>query len=193
MMTSDRLKQAAMAMFAERGYEGVSLAEIAGAVGVRTPSIYAHFASKEQLFLALFEDSLQADMSELADVLERTFGAPPLERMEAAFRHYTDLAPVTAASDFLRRSVLFPPKHLKEPLRKSFMGYEERLKECVLVVLEAGVAAGDFARQDPAALLALFCSMTNGLTMEQGIYDGETYQERQRILWDRFRTALVKG
>src|SRR5574340_962540 len=46
---------AAVIVFADRGYEGGSMREIAERVGVTEPAIYRHFASKEDLFLALIE------------------------------------------------------------------------------------------------------------------------------------------
>lgn len=56
--TADRLRDAARALFAERGYAGASLGEICARVGIRKPSVYNHFASKDALFLDLLERSL---------------------------------------------------------------------------------------------------------------------------------------
>ncbi|MDO8963603.1 MAG: helix-turn-helix domain-containing protein [Coriobacteriia bacterium] len=44
---------AAMGVFAERGYDGGSMRDIAKGVGVSEPALYRHFAGKEALFLAL--------------------------------------------------------------------------------------------------------------------------------------------
>jgi AcrR family transcriptional regulator len=44
---------AAMSVFAEMGYEGGSMRQIAGVVGVTEPALYRHFPGKEALFLAL--------------------------------------------------------------------------------------------------------------------------------------------
>ena len=42
-------------MFAERGFAGTALRDVAERVGVRTPSLYNHFASKESLYAAVLE------------------------------------------------------------------------------------------------------------------------------------------
>lgn len=46
---------AAMRVFAQKGYTGGSMRDIATQVGVSEPAIYKHFGSKEDLFLALLK------------------------------------------------------------------------------------------------------------------------------------------
>ena len=49
--TRDRLLQAAADVFAERGYDGTRVADIAAAAGVSNGALYAHFASKADLLV----------------------------------------------------------------------------------------------------------------------------------------------
>lgn len=56
--TADRILDAAEAVFAERGYAGASLRDVAHGVGVRIPSLYNHFAGKEALYAAVLERGL---------------------------------------------------------------------------------------------------------------------------------------
>jgi|GEM_PF-933369 len=49
--TPERLLRHAVEAFAEFGYEGVTLAEIARRAGVSTPAIYNHFTSKDELVI----------------------------------------------------------------------------------------------------------------------------------------------
>ena len=51
--TLGRLRAAAVELFAERGYHGVSVRDIVAAVGVNPSSLYAHYQSKEELFSQL--------------------------------------------------------------------------------------------------------------------------------------------
>ncbi|MFI6595961.1 TetR family transcriptional regulator [Nonomuraea sp. NPDC050536] len=53
--TRERLLQAAAAVFAERGYEGTRVADIAAAAGVSNGALYAHFASKAELLVAALD------------------------------------------------------------------------------------------------------------------------------------------
>ena len=50
-MSASLILQAALAHFARDGYEGASLRSIADDCGIKKPSIYAHYTSKDDLFL----------------------------------------------------------------------------------------------------------------------------------------------
>jgi AcrR family transcriptional regulator len=50
--TAERIREAGWARFSIRGYDEVSLAEVAEAAGVSVPTVRSHFSRKEDLFLA---------------------------------------------------------------------------------------------------------------------------------------------
>ncbi|MHA2854064.1 TetR/AcrR family transcriptional regulator [Paenibacillus lautus] len=54
-LTSRQIVEAAIGLFAAHGIEKTSLAMIAGEVGITKPSIYYHFASKDELVERVFE------------------------------------------------------------------------------------------------------------------------------------------
>lgn len=51
--TKERALAAALELFGRKGYDGVSMNDIAEAVGIRAPSLYKHFTGKEALFAAV--------------------------------------------------------------------------------------------------------------------------------------------
>ncbi|HWL44972.1 MAG TPA: TetR family transcriptional regulator [Ilumatobacter sp.] len=53
--TRAQLLEAAADVFAERGYDGASISAITRAAGLSSGAIYAHYASKADLFLAVLE------------------------------------------------------------------------------------------------------------------------------------------
>src|ERR1700758_447494 len=52
--TKELLLQAALALFAEKGFEGTSVRDIARSVGLSESVLYAHFDSKRAIFEAVF-------------------------------------------------------------------------------------------------------------------------------------------
>lgn len=74
---------AAAELFAERGYRGASIEEIARRSGVTPPVVYEHFASKRALYRAL----LESHYAELREVWREHFqnDDPPGERIARSF------------------------------------------------------------------------------------------------------------
>ena len=68
--TAERILDAAEALFAERGYAGATLRDVAAEVGVRTPSLYNHFPSKESLYAAVLERGISPVLDVLTEVVE---------------------------------------------------------------------------------------------------------------------------
>ncbi len=50
----------AQALFAERGYRGASLRDIAKRIGIKAPSLLHHFPSKQQLYLAVLDKMFES-------------------------------------------------------------------------------------------------------------------------------------
>jgi AcrR family transcriptional regulator len=74
---------AATELFAERGYQGASIEEIARRSGVTPPVVYDHFASKRELYRSL----LEAHYADLRQVWRQNFlgDEPPRQRVERSF------------------------------------------------------------------------------------------------------------
>ena len=53
--TKQKILDKALELFSSRGYDAVSVGEIAQAVGIKAPSLYNHFPSKQAIFDALVE------------------------------------------------------------------------------------------------------------------------------------------
>ena len=47
MSTKEKILDAALTLFAENGYDGTSVEQIANIVGIKAPSLYKHYKSKE--------------------------------------------------------------------------------------------------------------------------------------------------
>lgn len=72
--TAERILDAAEALFAERGYEGTTLRDVAAAVGIRNPSLYNHFENKESLYAAVLERVIRPVLDLLAAEVGRSSG-----------------------------------------------------------------------------------------------------------------------
>ena len=80
MSTKDKILDAALTLFAENGYNGTSVEQIAKAVGIKAPSLYKHYKSKEDILNSLI-DSAEVRYEEMFGS-ERNIGKIPESREE---------------------------------------------------------------------------------------------------------------
>ena len=64
MSTKEKILDAALTLFAENGYDGTSVEQIANIVGIKAPSLYKHYKGKEDILNALI-DSAEARYEEM--------------------------------------------------------------------------------------------------------------------------------
>jgi AcrR family transcriptional regulator len=84
-VTRDLLLRAAEQVFARVGYEKAQVEQIAEAAGFSKGGLYAHFKSKEELFLALYEAKTASSLAKLLLSLD---SAPTREGKIDAFRSF---------------------------------------------------------------------------------------------------------
>jgi AcrR family transcriptional regulator len=78
--TRDHLLAAAAEVFAERGFHGATLDEVAAVAGFTKGAVYSNFKNKEDLFLALFKANYDREMDALRATLTDPT-APPENRI----------------------------------------------------------------------------------------------------------------
>ena len=65
--TRERILQTALELFAQKGYKGVSVSDIAGALGLTKGALYRHFESKRAIFDSILRRMEQQDAQEARD------------------------------------------------------------------------------------------------------------------------------
>ena len=57
MSTKDKILEEALTLFAEKGYDGTGVDQIAEAVGIKAPSLYKHFKGKEDILNTIIDSA----------------------------------------------------------------------------------------------------------------------------------------
>jgi AcrR family transcriptional regulator len=98
--TRDRIKEAALRQFSERGYEAVSVSDIAGELGMTKGALYRHFENKRAIL-----DSIVEDLQRKADERDAEFSVP--ERGQSAADSAYRRAALTALADYGKSAFRF--------------------------------------------------------------------------------------
>ena len=141
--TRERILEAAAVLFATRGYAGTSTRDIAREVGIRQPSLFHHFDSKQSIIAELLDRDLRPALERIRRYRAASAGA--------AARLYAYLITDAAALielPFDARGLYTDEVFLSEGLADQKALREELHIETAELVAE-GIAAGDFREVDP--------------------------------------------
>ncbi|GKS10795.1 TetR family transcriptional regulator [Paenibacillus chitinolyticus] len=180
MNTPDRIKAAALDLFASQGYEGTSMANIAEAVGIKTPSIYAHFKGKEELFLSVLQDASRGELEFASSHLEA--GGEALGRkLYKLLSHTRGKYEHNGSTKFWIRMMYFPPASVyRETIDLSYT-YLSRMEELLTSVFTEDRSA---IGVDPDKAAAAFLCLMDGVIVELLYGTAESYDKRLEASWD---------
>jgi AcrR family transcriptional regulator len=86
--TSERIHDAGLTLFNERGYTGTTVRELADACGLTPGAIYNHYASKEALLFAIV-DRVHDEADAVLSATLRANGGDPVVQLEALASAFT--------------------------------------------------------------------------------------------------------
>jgi AcrR family transcriptional regulator len=153
------IEDAASALFRRNGYPATSIRDIASALAIRGPSLYAHVTSKEDVLWAIV-DRAASRFEAAGDEAEQTSAADPPARIAALARAHVDVVTTDPgeASVFVAEWRHLSPDRRAEILRRRD-AYELRFRRAI----GDGIAAGAFAMTDPAIAGSFLLSALNGI------------------------------
>jgi TetR/AcrR family transcriptional regulator, cholesterol catabolism regulator len=147
-----RAEEAAARVFAERGYDGANFDDIAKELGLRGPSLYHYFPSKEEMFLQCLEHSAAEVMLRLTAI--EALAEPPAARLRRMFAEQV----LIQTRDYPAFAPLFLKMYIPVPRIQARLAELKRAHGDVMrrVARECAVPAGLSGDDVRIALMAAF-------------------------------------
>ncbi|MDN5860847.1 MAG: TetR/AcrR family transcriptional regulator [Pseudonocardia sp.] len=144
-VTSEAVIDTALTLFAQYGYHGTALSQIADALGVRTPSLYNHMRSKQELLHTIVDRTTGGVLADFHAAVDGT--TDPAQRLRRAtlvyaLRHATH-----------RREAIVVNRDtasLEEPARAQMQDRRREHEHALRQIIGDGAATGVFAVESPA-------------------------------------------
>lgn len=152
----EELTRAAARLFAERGYQGTSLADLADALGMQKPSLYHHIESKEDLLWDVAQEGAAAFHAALDGV---PADLPATERIRLALAAHLGVVAgqLDVATVFVREW-----RFLSGERQEEFVAERRRYEQRIRDLFREGVEGSELRTDlDIATAALLFLSAAN--------------------------------
>ena len=163
--TKQRILDKALELFSAQGYDAVSMGQIAGAVGIKAPSLYNHFPGKQAIFDALVAATAaqyEADTDKIdIHVQNVTQDIPVFTEIteDALFEKVRQIFEYSLHNETIsrfRRMMTIEQFRSPELAALYSARYVERVTAYHAGIFRALIASGEIAAEDPDALAMLY-------------------------------------
>ncbi len=188
--TRERLMQAALASFAERGYDATGVAEICQRAGVSKGAFYYHFASKQALFLALLDQwlaALEREMTRLAAP-----SAPAAQSLQAMVGLLQQVFR-DASGRLLMYLEFWRQAARDETIWQATVAPFQRYHALLAGMIEQGIAEGSLRPCDPQEAARALVSMAVGMVLQSALDpSGNDWERSAQLGIDLLLTGLLR-
>ncbi|MDN4162001.1 TetR/AcrR family transcriptional regulator [Nocardioides abyssi] len=155
---ADRVREAALDLFAERGFHGVGIRQLAERAGLSSASLYHYMGTKEDLLAAIMRECLERLVTDAESAA--TAHADPVDRVEALVR-----AHVVSHAERPRETRVVDGElaALTGEARADVVALRDRYERVWQDAIDAGAAAGSFSVPSPAVARRALLEMCSGV------------------------------
>ncbi|MDQ0160446.1 TetR/AcrR family transcriptional regulator [Alkalibacillus salilacus] len=187
--TKEQIKVAATSLFAEEGFRGMTIKQIAKEVGIKPPSVYAFFEGKEDLFLTIYHDLLDGHRTTVKSQLNQDISSKQqlfnILKSVIEFQNQERLK-----SKFLIQLMISPPAFLEEDIKARFKQMEDDEYEVLQEIFQRAIDSQEIDEHDSTELAIVFQGMMDGLFWQMQRYDVEIMTQRMDLLFQQFWKSL---
>lgn len=192
LSSKDRIRDVAFHFFSQYGYEGTALSQIAKEVNIKTPSLYAHYESKEDIFFSCLHYALDSDLLFFKNELELTENTNVENTLYNFLINYETRLKSDVVSIFCLRTLYSPPHEFKSEL---FLQTNERIAELgklLLPLFEHTKNQGNLKNMEIEEAIEAYLCLFDGLIIEFMYAGSERFQYRLTASWKLFKYGVFQ-
>lgn len=192
--TKQKILDKALELFSARGYDSVSVDEIAKAVGIKAPSLYNHFSGKQSIFDAIVESTAaryEVDTDRInihVQNVERDIPVFTKITEDALFEKVRQIFEYSLHNETIsrfRRMMTIEQFRSQELAALHSKRYVDRIIEYHSGIFRALIACGEICAEDPDALALMYVAPVVTLI---GVCDRQP--EREKECLEKLRTHV---
>jgi AcrR family transcriptional regulator len=138
-INAEAVYQAALRLFAERGYHATTMADIGAALGIRGPSLYRHVRSKQEMLAKIMADTMTTLLAD--QTAARRAGGGVVQQLRRAVEAHVRFHATHRYQAFVGNREI---DNLEQPHRDRVLALRRRYENGLRRLITEGVRSGDF-------------------------------------------------
>jgi len=164
-----RILDAAVRLFATKGYWNSTLEEVAAMAGFTKGAVYYHFKSKERLLLKVLEIIETRSIDTTIEGVQRRGGSPS-QQLESFVKHQTQWAATHPEDLAVMILMSVEISRAKSKVRSQMFRIYRKLGDFLETIIDAGKLTGEFSTRQNTKDIVLYL---------EAVHDGNM------LLWNR--------
>ena len=162
-----------MELFAQKGYNGTSMDDIAQNVGIRKATLYSHMSGKESIFKVIFDEIIEEYILFLDKITDLSKNKSLSLMLHDIFYQYVYYNRTEIGMKFWDRFYYFPPEMLKDYIYEKTVDTKGYLQNRLEKIILQGFGKGEINEKNAQELARTFYYLLIGFVLST------TYEERE--------------
>ena len=191
--TSVLIKQHALQLFAQKGYYGTSLNDVASLVGIKKPSLYAHFKNKDDLYITILQELMDTFMDRVtidSSVIQSSSTKPLLKRL---LINMIDFWKDETLGLLYKRTLLFPEEKFRSSIHEYFLQTETYTTDILSKIFSKGIQNNEIPAQPLEPLIDAYYCLIDGLFVQRFFYTSSEFDKKAEHAFEHFWKATEIG
>lgn len=193
MSKKDEIIDAASHLFSEKGYE-LSMSDIAKQVGIKTPSLYSHFESKEEIISIVIENEMTRLYSHLNQTIDGLENESVELKLKSLYLSVFDYFDTSGKLQIMRRLPLLDDSLIKEKCKETIRIQDGIFSSKMKKLMEEGIASGEVRKDATNGVMLLYLATIQGLLDVKLLYRYSAAEMERYSLaaWEAYWNGIKK-